>query len=114
MLVDYPNQTELQANLSKKYIGRNYFSDGCTWVGLKAFDFCPTPLFTISYFEPYNMVPKMVSYHVQGSKLTYIAEDCSYDKGYWLYIILEHKLLETPEEVARVELKNLIDFTRKA
>ena len=112
--IDYPNQTELQANLSKKYIGRNYFSDGCTWVGLKAFDFCPTPLFTISYFEPYNMVPKMVSYHVQGSKLTYIAEDCSYDKGYWLYIILEHKLLETPEEVARVELKHLIDFTRKA
>ena len=47
-------------------------------------------------------------------KLTYIAEDCSYDKGYWLYIILEHTLLEAPEEVARVELKNLIDFTRKA
>lgn len=113
-IIDYPNQTELQANLSKKYIGRNYFSDGCTWVGLKAFDFCPIPLFTISYFEPYNMVPKMVSYHVQGSKLTYITEDCSYDKGYWLYIILEHKLLENPEEVARVELKNLIDFTRKA
>ena len=108
-----PNQTILQSNLTKKYIGRNYFLDACTWIGLKQFDFTPVPLLTLSYFEDYKMNPKEISFHLQGTKLNYIAEECSYDGGYWLYIILENRLLEISEEAARMELKALIQFTRK-
>lgn len=110
--LNLPEQTQLQANLSSKYIGRNYYADGCTWIGLKSFDFTPSPLFTIAYFEPYNMNPKEISYHIQGTKLQYIAEDCSYDKGYWLYIVVDQKIIESPSEVARKELLNLINFSK--
>ena len=104
-------QTKLQANLSCKYIGRNYF-DGCTWLGLKAFDFCKKPQLTLAYFEPIKMAPKEVSFHLQGVKQNYISEFSAVDKGYWHYIIVPKNLLKTKTEVARMELKNLIDFTR--
>ncbi len=110
--LNLPVQTQLQANLSCKYIGRNYYEDACTWIGLKAFSFNPAPLLTLAYFEPYKMNPKKVSFRLQGSKLTYIAEDCSYDKGYWHYIVLDQKLHYAPSDAARMELKNLIAFTR--
>ena len=59
--LNLPDQTEFIANFSCKFIGRNYFSDGGTWVGLKVFDFIEVPLRTIAFFEDYNNEQKEIS-----------------------------------------------------
>lgn len=110
--LNLPDQTEFIANLSCKFIGRNYFSDGGTWVGLKVFDFIEVPLLTIAFFEDYNNEQKEISYKLQGTKLNYLSEYAAYDNGYWHYIIVDQKLFDTKVEVARMEIKNLIEFTR--
>ena len=104
------NQSAFQANLSCKFIGRNYFKDGVVWIGLKAFDFTDDLKLTLSFYEAYQDNPKNVSFKLQGTKLNYISEYSAYDEGYWHYIIVDQKLLETKTEVARMELKNLIAF----
>jgi len=110
--LNLPSQTVLQANLTNKYIGRNYFDDGCTWLGLKYFDYAEKLLFTLAHFEDYKSNPKSISFKLQGTKLNYISEFNAYDNGYWHYIILDQNLFDTKTEVARMELKNLIAFTR--
>lgn len=82
--LNLPSQTVLQSNLSNKYIGRNYFEDACTWLGLKAFKFIEMPLLCLAHFEDYKSNPKNVSFKLQGTKT----------------------------EVARKELNDLIKFTR--
>ena len=109
--LNFPNQTEFIANLSCKFIGRNYFSDGGTWVGLKVFDFVEVPLLTIAFFEDYNNPQKELSFKLQGTKQNYISEFAAYDNGYWHYIIVDQKLFDTKVEVARMEIKSLIEFT---
>ena len=108
--LNLPDQTEFFANLTCKFIGRNYYSDGGTWLGLKVFDFAPEPLLTIAFFEDYNNHKKTVSFKLQGTKINYISEYAAYDNGYWHYIIVDQKLLDTKPEVARMELKNMITF----
>lgn len=110
--LNLPAQTALQANLSNKYIGRNYFADACTWLGLKAFDFIELPVLCLAQFEPMKMNPKVVSFKLQGTKLSYISEYNALDNGYWHYIIVDQKLFDTKVEVARKELKDLIVFIR--
>lgn len=112
--LNLPAQTALQANLSNKYIGRNYFEDACTWLGLKVFDHIEKPLLTLAHFEDYKSNPKAVSFKLQGTKLNYISEYSAYDNGYWHYIIVDQKIFDTKTEVARKELKDLILFTRGA
>lgn len=113
-MLNLPEETEFIANLSCKYIGRNYFADGATWIGLKVFDFSDKPFLTIAYFEDYNSNPKDISCKLQCTKLNYISEYAAYDNGYWHYIIVDQKIFDTKVEVARMELKNLIDFVRQA
>ena len=108
--LNLPNQSVFQANLSRKFIGRNYFKDGVVWIGLKAFDFAEDLKLTLSFYEAYQDNPKNVSFKLQGTKLNYISEYSAYDEGYWHHIIVDQKLLETKTEVARMELKNLIAF----
>lgn len=110
--LNLPDQTEFISNLTCKYIGRNYFSDAGTWIGLKVFDYIDVPLLTIAFFEDYNKPQKDISYKLQGTKLNYISEYAAYDNGYWHYIIVDQKLFDTKVEVARKELKDLIAFTR--
>lgn len=110
--LNLPAQTVLQANLSNKYIGRNYFDDACTWLGLKAFDYIETPVLCLAHFEDMKMEPKAISYKLQGTKLNYISEYSAYDNGYWHYIIVDQKIFDTKVDVARKELKDLILFTR--
>ena len=59
--LNLPGQSEMRANLSNKYIGRNYFDDGCTWLGLKYFDYAEKLLLTVAHFEYYQDKPKSVS-----------------------------------------------------
>lgn len=110
--LNLPGQSELHANLSSKYIGRNYFADGSTWIGLKVFDYVDEPLLTLAHFEDYNNNPKDISFRLQGTKLNYISEYSAYDNGYWHYIIVDQKIFDTKVEVARKELRDLIEFTR--
>ena len=110
--LNLPSQTILQANLTNKYIGRNYFDDGCTWLGLKYFDYAEKLLLTLAHFEDYKSDPKVVSYKLQGTKLNYVSEYNAYDNGYWHYIIVDQKIFDTKVEVARKELRDLILFTR--
>ena len=112
--LNLPDQTEFIANLSCKFIGRNYFSDGGTQVGLKVFELIETPLLTIAFFEDYNNEQKAISYKLQGTKLNYLSEYAAYDNGYWHYIIVDQKLFDSKVEIARMEIKNLIKFTRGA
>ena len=112
--LNLPNQTEFIANLSCKFIGRNYFAGGEIWIGLKVFDYIDVPLLTIAFFEDYNNEQKEISYKLQGTKLNYLSEYAAYDNGYWHYIIVDQKLFDTKVEVARMEIKNLIEFTRGA
>ena len=106
--LNLPNQTEFIANLQCKFIGRNYFSDGCTWIGLKVFDYIDVPLLTIAFFEDYNDEKKEISYKLQGTKLNYLSEYAAYDNGYWHYIIVDQKLFDTKVEVARIEILNQV------
>ena len=110
--LNLPNQTEFIANLQCKFIGRNYFSDGCTWIGLKVFDYIDVPLLTIAFFEDYNDEKKEISYKLQGTKLNYLSEYAAYDNGYWHYIIVDQKLFDTKVEVARMEILNQVKFIR--
>lgn len=110
--LNLPYQTEFIANLSCKFIGRNYFSDGCTWIGLKVFDYIDVPLLTIAFFEDYNDEKKEISYKLQGTKLNYLSEYAAYDNGYWHYIIVDQKLFDTKVEVARMEILNQVKFIR--
>lgn len=110
--LNLPDQTVLQANLSCKYIGRNYYDDGCTWLGLKVFDHIEAPLLTLAHFEDYKSNPKEISFKLQGTKLNYISEFSPIDNGYWHYIIVDQKIFDTKVEVARKELRDLIEFTR--
>ena len=110
--LNLPNQTEFIANLQCKFIGRNYFSDGCTWIGLKVFDYIDVPLLTIAFFEDYNDEKKEISYKLQGTKLNYLSEYAAYDNGYWHYIIVDQKLFDTKVEVARIEILNQVRFIR--
>ncbi len=110
--LNLPDQTEFIANLSCKFIGRNYFSDGCTWIGLKVFDYIDVPLLTIAFFEYYNDEQKEISYKLQGTKLNYLSEYAAYDNGYWHYIIVDQKLFDTKVEVARMEILNQVKFIR--
>lgn len=109
-MLNLPEKTEFIANLSCKYIGRNYFADAGIWIGLKVFDFVDVPLLTIAFFEDYNNKSKDVSFKLQGKKVNYLSEYAAYDNGYWHYVIVDQKLFDTKVEVARMELKNLIDF----
>ncbi len=110
--LNLPEQSELHANLSCKYIGRNYFADACTWIGFKVFDYVEKPLLTLAHFEDYNSNPKDISFRLQGTKLCYVSEFSPIDNGYWHYIIVDQKLFDTKVEVARKELRDLIMFTR--
>ena len=110
--LNLPSQTALQANLSEKYIGRTYYHDACTWLGLKAFDFIELPVLCLAHFEPMRMNPKTVSFKLQGTKLNYISEFSPIDNGYWHYLIVDQELFDAKVEVARKELKALIEFTR--
>ena len=110
--LNLPEQTALHANLSNKYIGRCYFADACTWLGLKVFDYVDKPLLTLAHFEYYKSNPKDVSFKLQGTKLNYISEYNANDDGYWHYIIVDQNLFDTKVEVARKELIDLINFTR--
>ena len=110
--LNLPDQSELHASLLSKYIGRNYFADACTWIGLKVFDYVETPLLTLAHFEDYNKNPKDISFRLQGTKLNYVSEFSPIDNGYWHYIIVDQNLFDTKVEVARKELIDLINFTR--
>jgi hypothetical protein len=110
--LNLPEQTEFTANLSCKYIGRTYFADECTWLGLKVFDYIDAPLLTIAHFESDQSNPKEISLMLQNTKLNYISEYSACDNGYWHYIIVDQKLFDTNVEVARMELINLISFIR--
>lgn len=103
-------QSEFVANLSCKYIGRNYFSNNLIWIGLKLFDYINNPLLTIAVFETNNRHKKDIRFKLQSTKLNYISEYSAYDNGYWHYIVVDQKLFDTKVEVARMELKNLVDF----
>lgn len=106
------NQTELQANLSCKYVGRYYGADFCTWAGLKYFKYAEKLLFCVAIFEDYHNNPKYESFKLQGTKQDYISEYNAYDNGYWHYIIVEQDILETKTEVARKILLDFIKFMR--
>ena len=110
--LNLPNQTEFIANLSCKFIGRNYFAGGEVWIGLKVFDYIDVPLLTIAFFEDYNNEQKEISYKLQGTKLNYLSEYAAYDNGYWHYIIVDQKLFDTKVEVARMEILNQVKFIR--
>ena len=110
--LNLPNQTEFIANLSCKFIGRNYFAGGEVWIGLKVFDYIDVPLLTIAFFEDYNNEKKEISYKLQGTKLNYLSEYAAYDNGYWHYIIVDQKLFDTKVEVARMEMLNQVRFIR--
>ena len=112
--LNLPDQTEFIAILSCKFIDRNYFSDGGTWGGLKLFEIIEIPLLTIAFFKDYNNEQKEISYKLKGTKLNYLSEYASYDNGYWHYIIVDQKLFDTKVDIARMEIKNLIKFTRGA
>lgn len=100
-----PNQTELQANLSCKYIGRYYYSDFCIWTGMKYFNYAEKLLFCVAVFEDYHNNQKNKTFKLQGIKQDYISEY----NGYWHYIIVEQNILETKTEVAR---KLVLDFIK--
>ena len=110
--LNLPDQTEFIANLSCKFIGRNYFAGGEVWIGLKVFDYIDVPLLTIAFFEDYNNEQKEISYKLQGTKLNYLSEYAAYDNGYWHYIIVDQKLFDTKVEVARMEILNQVKFIR--
>ena len=110
--LNLPDQTEFIANLSCKFIGRNYFAGGEIWIGLKVFDYIDVPLLTIAFFEDYNNEQKEISYKLQGTKLNYLSEYAAYDNGYWHYIIVDQKLFDTKVEVARMEILNQVKFIR--
>lgn len=110
--LNLPDQTEFIANLSCKFIGRNYFAGGEVWIGLKVFDYIDVPLLTIAFFEDYNDEKKEISYKLQGTKLNYLSEYAAYDNGYWHYIIVDQKLFDTKVEVARMEILNQVKFIR--
>lgn len=110
--LNLPEQSEFVANLSCKYIGRNYFSNNLIWIGLKIFNFIEVPLLTIALFEHCNRHSKNIILKLQRIKLNYISEYSAYDDGYWHYIVVDQKLFDTKVEVARMELKNLVDFIR--
>lgn len=110
--LNLPDQTEFIANLSCKFIGRNYFAGGEVWIGLKVFDYIDVPLLTIAFFEDYNNEQKEISYKLQGTKLNYLSEYVAYDNGYWHYIIVDQKLFDTKVDVARMEILNQVKFIR--
>lgn len=104
-----PNKTELQANLSCKYIGRYYYADFCIWAGMKYFNYAEKLLFCVAVFEDYHNNQKNKTFKLQGIKQDYISEYNAFDNGYWHYIIVEQNILETKTEVAR---KLVLDFIK--
>lgn len=106
--IGFENQTPLEPNIEQKYCGRSYL-DGSYWIGLKVFDFTNDYQLCIAVYEEYAQKEQPATRIMQNKRLSYIAEDASIDGGYWLYHVIDKKILENVE-IAKREFQRLLKF----